>query len=82
MFYLVMSIFTALAIAVGFAIHTKDETPESIEYVMMVVCAIIGATLWPIALVVLAMGGVFWLVRDFMKKSEVQIPEAETGESE
>ncbi len=81
MFYLVMAILTAFAITAGFAIHTKNETPEPIEYFAMTMCAIFGALLWPLALVVLAMGGVFWIVRDFMNTPKVQIPE-ETGDAE
>ena len=80
MFYLVMAILTAFAITAGFAIHTKDETPEPIEYCAMALGAIIGAFLWPLSFIVVAMGGVFWVVRDFMKKSKVQI--LEEGESE
>ena len=73
MFYLIMAIFTAFAITAGCAIHTKNETPEPIEYAAMAVVAILGAMLWPLTLVVLAMGGVFWVVRDFMNKPNVQI---------
>ncbi len=81
MFYLTMAILTALTIAIGCAIYTRNKNPEPIEYFAMAMMGILGGILWPLALVVLAMGGVFWIVRDFMKKPKVQIPE-ETGDSE
>lgn len=77
MFYLVMAILTALAITVGFAIYTKDDTPETLEYFAFAIVAVCGGAFWPLALVVLSMGGLFWMVRNYVKKPDVQLPEGE-----
>lgn len=77
MFYLVMAILTALTVTVGFAhFIPQNKTIEGIEYAAMAVCAILCGMLWPLTLVVLVLGGVFWIARDLRKQSEVQI----TGE--
>ena len=78
MLYLTMAIITALAMAGVIGVQTYDDDLEDVEYLSIASICVIAGTVWPLTLVILAIGGVFWFVRDFMKKSKVQLPEGDS----